>query len=493
MNRPYADVAETHSGVVFFVGDRAYKLKKRVDLGFLDFTRRETRRDICHREVELNKRLAPDVYLGVADLVGPRGELEDHLVVMRRLPAELRLSSRATTGHPGVEDDIRRIARLLASFHSAAATGPVIERAGTREATLARWEANAADIGRMCAGLLAPDEVSSALNLARRYLDGRTALLDGRISAGRIRDGHGDLLADDIFCLDDGPRILDCIEFDDTLRYGDVLSDVAFLAMDLERLGRPDLAGTLTAFYREESGDNWPESLQHHHIAYRALVRAKVTALRAIQEGEDNAAEPRRLLALALRHLDRGRIRLVVVGGLPGSGKSTVAAAVADALGAVLLSSDQVRKQQAGLDVNSPSPAGYRQGLYDTGTTEATYHRLFEWAGRSLAGGVSVVLDATFHDPANRERARRTAEAAVADLDEVRCVAPVELIARRIRERSEGPAGPSDASVAVARAMRDGEAPWPSALEADTSRPVDVSTAELLERLHAQRSVTTPP
>lgn len=483
MNWHYADVAETHSGVVFFVGDRAYKLKKRVDLGFLDFTRLETRRAVCHREVELNRRLSPDVYLGVADLVGPGGEVQDHLVVMRRLPSERRLSSRVASGDPGSEDDVRRIARVLASFHGTAETGPDIEMAGTGEATLARWESNAADIARSCAGVLAPAEVGACVDLARRYLDGRGTLLEARITEGRMRDGHGDLLADDIFCLDDGPRILDCIEFDDALRYGDVLSDVAFLAMDLERLGRSDLAVKLTAFYREDSGDSWPESLQHHHIAYRAFVRAKVTALRAIQVGEEDAAEPRRLLSSALDHLERARVRLVLVGGLPGSGKSTVAAAVADALGAVLLSSDQVRKQQAGLDVNTPTPAGYRQGLYDGDTTESTYDRLFEWADRSLRHGVSVVLDATFRDPAHRERARQTAEAAVADLDQVHCVAPMDTIESRIRERSAGPAGPSDATVSVAKAMQETDTGWETAVELDTSRPVAVSVAELLERL----------
>lgn len=484
MSRPYAGVAETHSGVVFFVGDRAYKLKKPVDLGFLDFTKRETREATCHREVELNRRLAPDVYLGVADLVGPDGEVEDHLVVMRRLPEGRRLSSLASARDPRVEGDIRRIARTLASFHSAARTGPDIELAGTSEATMARWEANAADIHRTCDGLLAPEHVSACVDLARRYLDGRAALFDRRISAGRMRDGHGDLLADDIFCLDDGPRILDCIEFDDRLRYGDVLSDVAFLAMDLESLGCPDLATELIGSYREHSGDNWPVSLQHHHIAYRAFVRAKVGALRAIQQGDGQASGPGRLMSMTLEHLDRGRVRMVLVGGVPGSGKSTVAAAVADALGAVLHSSDRIRKQLAGLDVDSPAAAGYRQGLYRPDATEATYDRLFDWANRSLAEGDSVVIDATFHDPAHRERARRAAEAAAADLDEVRCVAPQELIESRILERQAGRPQPSDASVSVARAMRDEETPWPSAVEVDTSRPIDESRAGLLGRLH---------
>ena len=141
--------------------------------------------------------------------------------------------------------------------------------------------------------------------------------------AGRARDGHGDLLADDIFLLDDGPRVLDCLEFDDALRLDDVLADVAFLAMDLERLGRPDLAERFLAAYRAASGDTWPSSLAHHHIAYRAQVRAKVSAIRAEQGVPDSADKAQALLRLALAHLEAGRVRLVLVGGLPGTGKST--------------------------------------------------------------------------------------------------------------------------------------------------------------------------
>ena len=175
-----------------------------------------------------------------------------------------------------------------------------------------------------------------------------------------VRDGHGDLLAEDIFCLDDGPRILDCLAFDDELRWGDVLGDVAFLVMDLERLGHPDLARSLLADHGEFSGEHHPGSLAHLYVAQRALVRAKVAALRTSQTGSGKGPttpEVEALLGMAVGHLRRAEVRLALVGGLPGSGKSTLAGRMADELGWVVLSSDAVRRD-AGLryqDLHDPS------------------------------------------------------------------------------------------------------------------------------------------
>ena len=170
-----------------------------------------------------------------------------------------------------------------------------------------------------------------------------------RAQAGRIVDGHGDLLADDIFCLDDGPRILDCLDFDDRLRWVDGLDDAAFLAMDLERLGAPGLAEQFTGWYAEYSGDPAPTSLRHHYTAYRSLVRAKVDFLRAIQGDPEAAAVARQLLGMALKHLRAAVVTLVMVGGLPGTGKSALSAAIAGRFGFTALSSDQIRKELAGV------------------------------------------------------------------------------------------------------------------------------------------------
>lgn len=470
-----AAVAETHSGVVFFTGDRAYKLKKPIDLGFLDFRERAARQAACHREVELNRRLAPDVYLGVADVLGPDGQPCEHLVVMRRLPASRRLSALAAAGEP-LGPEVRSIARLLAAFHARAATSPGIAAAAGRDALARRWEANAAEMERFTGPVFDPAVTARVIGLARRYLAGRRPLFDARVAAGRARDGHGDLLADDIFLLNDGPRVLDCLDFDDALRWDDVLADVAFLAMDLERIGRADLAGQFLAAYREFTGDNWPRSLAHHHIAYRAQVRAKVTAVAAGQAGSGTPREQqalraaRDLLGLSARHLEEGKVRLILIGGLPGTGKSTLAAQVSESLGAVLLRTDELRKELAGLDPATPAPAGFGQGLYAPEMTGKTYRELLDRARTALAGGETVVADASWHDPSWREAARALAEQASADLAEFRCVLPLPLIMRRITGRA-GTGDASDATTGVVQRLAASLGPWPSATEVDTSPP----------------------
>ena len=220
-----------------------------------------------------------------------------------------------------------------------------------------RWEDNIEQTGRFRGTVLDASEFDETLARARRFLAGREHLLADRVSRGRIVDGHGDLIADDIFCLDDGPRVLDCLEFDDALRFVDALDDVAFLAMDLERLGRPDLADYFHDAYVEFSADPAPPSLWHHYLAYRAFVRVKVACLRHEQGADDAAKTAAQHLRLCADHLRAGTVRLALVGGLPGTGKSTVAGRLADLAGAVVLSSDRLRKEQAGL-----SPTTLRVG-----------------------------------------------------------------------------------------------------------------------------------
>lgn len=472
-----AAVAETHSGVVFFLGDRAYKLKKHVAFGFLDFTTVEARKRACEREVALNRRLAPDVYLGVLDVVGPDGVTCDHLVAMRRLPAARRLSTLVATGSD-VDPELRRLARVVADFHSRAERSREIDASGTGPALLERWDATLREVMPLAGRVLLRDRLERVATLGRRYLAGRFELLAERVAGGRTCDGHGDLLAEDIFCLDDGPRVLDCLEFDDELRYGDVAADVAFCAMDLEHLGAPDAAAAFLAHYRELTGDSWPDSLTDFYVASRALVRATVRGLRA-EQGEDGAAdEARRHLAQAESHLERGRVRLVVVGGAPGTGKSTVAAELADALGAVVLRSDELRKQRAGLDIVDPGPVGDEGGLYRSTLTDSTYSQLLDEARSCLGRGLSVVLDATFRDPRWRARARAVAVTSVADLDEVRCTAPPGVVATRVARRAGEPGNVSDATDAVALQLAASEPPWPSATTLDTSRrPEQVEAA----------------
>ncbi|HEX6871111.1 MAG TPA: AAA family ATPase [Micromonosporaceae bacterium] len=463
-----AATRETHAAVVFLVGDRAYKLKKPVDLGFLDFTTRESRQAVCRREVELNRRIAPDVYLGVADVHGPDGALCDHLVVMRRMPPQRRLISMIRTGQP-VDDHVRRIARVIAAFHATARRGPEISAEGGRDAILGRWTDSFRQVGSFRHIVLDPDLADEIERRTLTFLAGREPLFADRIATGRIVDGHGDLLADDIFCLDDGPRILDCIEFDDRLRWLDGLDDAAFLAMDLERLGAADLGRRFLDWYAEFAADPAPESLRHHYLAYRAFVRAKVACFRHSQGDPAAAADVTQHAELTVAHLRAGAVALVLVGGLPGTGKSTLAEGLADRLGAVVLNSDRVRKELAGLPPGRAAPAAYQEGIYTDEWTERCYAELLDRAERLLQLGESVVLDASWTRTALRARAAALAVRTHSALVALRCEASLAVTTARLRRRV---GDVSDADVTVAAAMAAQADPWPQATTIETDAPL---------------------
>jgi uncharacterized protein len=313
----YAAVAETHSAVVYFAGDRACKLKKPVNLGFLDFSTRPARAMACARETELNRRFAPDVYLGVADVIGPDGELCDHMVVMRRMPADRALSALVRAGERA-DGPLREVARILAVQHASASHSQQIDQEGSRDALRGRWDDNVEQTMQVGARVIGEPAVGEVGVLAGQFLAGRAPLFDARVNDGRIVDGHGDLLADDIYCLDDGPRILDCLDFDDRLRWLDGLDDAAFLAMDLERLGASHLARCFVEWYAEFAGDPAPSSLRHHYVAYRAFVRAKVSCIKNAQGDHPAGGEARQFTELALRHLRAGAVTMTLIGGCRG-------------------------------------------------------------------------------------------------------------------------------------------------------------------------------
>ncbi len=280
-------------------------------------------------------------------------------------------------------------------------------------------------------------------------------------------DGHGDLLADDIYCLDDSPRILDCLDFDDRLRWLDGLDDAACLAMDLERLGAPELARQFADWYAEFGGDPAPASLFHHYVAYRALVRAKIACLLAGQGAVAAGRDARQLADLTLRHLRAGVVSLVLVGGLPGTGKSTLAGAVADSLGWTVLSSDRIRKELAGIPPGAAGAAAFGAGIYATSWTTRTYAEMLRRAADLLALGESVILDASWSSAELRSAAAGLAREQHAHLVELRCVASPELARERLRSR---PPGLSDADAETARQLAAIGSPWPTAVVLDTER-----------------------
>lgn len=459
-----ARVVETHISTLFFVGDRVYKMHKPVRFGFVDFTTREEREADCRREVNLNRRLAPDVYLGVAD-IGMDGTLLDHAVVMRSLPAARQLRNLLHS-----EDELRpcleETAKILASFHASADRSPAIAAAGAPRAVGMKWT-NDFEAMMPFVGRFVDAEADREIRVSvERWLEEHFSLLEDRVQDGFICDGHGDLQASDVFCLPDGIRILDCLEFSDELRYGDVCADVAFLAMDLIRLGHPEAARTFVEAYERHAGSTFPPPLLHFNIAHRAYIRALVACLQA-ENGVEGAAENATALhSLARRHLLHARRAVVLVGGLPGVGKTTLARALGAELGWTVLSTDVIRRREI-----------VDQDRYAPQAVATVYGELFREARDQLRRGQSVILDASWINADERAQAGTLAAQMGAAFVELQCSCSDRVASDRIRHRLERRDDASEATVAVRKAMASHIDPWPSAACIDTTGAAAVEDA----------------
>ena len=303
-----------------------------------------------------------------------------------------------------------------------------------------------------------------------------------RMEEGCIIDGHGDLLADDIFCADGEVALLDCLEFDDKLRYVDRVDDAAFLAMDLEFLGRKDLGDYFLERYLDHSGahsaDSAQSSLRDFYIAYRAVVRAKVDCVRWSQGKSEAAVDAAGHLAIATRHLENGAIRLALVGGNPGTGKSTLARALAERVGAQVISTDDVRRElrESGTVTGDP---GILNADYSPDNVATVYEAALRRARTCLSEGQSVILDGTWRDPQIRAAAHRLASETHSALVELMCTAPVDTAADRIRTRRPGSSEvtPEIATIFAAEPAAQ-HAGWDTAHPMNTSRPAEDSVQE---------------
>jgi uncharacterized protein len=477
---PYADVRETHTGVVVLAGDRAYKAKKPVLTDFLDFRTPEQRERACLGEVKLNSRLSPGSYLGVAHLDDPAGGPAEPIIVMRRYCDNDRLASMVTHGRPdqSVQAVLDRIARVLASFHARAERSRLIDAQGNARAIDRRWRENLSELHRY-AGMpisgVSSESIERIEHLAAEFISGREPLFTHRIEGGCIVDGHGDLLADDIFCVDGEPALLDCLEFDDRLRYVDRIDDAAFLAMDLEFLGRTDLGDYFLECYVAHSADAAPSSLRDFYIAYRALVRAKVDCVRLAQGKSEAAVDAARHLAIATQHLQSGAIRLALIGGNPGTGKSTVARALAEGVGAQVISTDDVRRELRESGTITGDSGVLDAGLYSPENIATVYEVALRRARVCLASGQSVILDGTWRDARMRAQAQSLAKETHSAVVELMCAATVHAAADRIRTRQPGN---SDVTPEIATTLAAQHTGWDTAHRMDTSRPLEESLRE---------------
>ncbi len=469
-----AEVRETHTGIVFLVGDKAYKAKKSLLTDFLDFSTPERRERACRNELALNQRLAPDSYLGVAHFSGPGDEPAEPVIVMRRYPDDARLASLVKRGEP-VHQHLRDIAEKLARFHETAQRGRAIDAEGTNRAVSARWQQNLVELGRHSDGILPRESISEAARLVTRFISGRASLFAQRIAEGRIVDGHADLLADDIFCMPEGPALLDCLEFDDRLRYVDGIDDAAFLAMDLEFLGRKELAELFLVEYSQRANDDAPQALRDFYIAYRAAVRAKVDCIRVAQGHRSAAVDACLHMEIALDHLKAGTVKLIVIGGGPGTGKTTLSRALAQAIGAKVISTDDVRRELQDAGTITGQVGELDVGLYAPENVARVYDEVLRRARELITSGSSVILDGTWHDARQRASACRVADETGAPIVEFSCSVPSPMAAARVHER---PASASDATPEIAVALAERDSQPVSSHRIDTSRPLAESVSE---------------
>jgi len=472
---------ETHISQLFLTPRRVYKVKKTLRLDFLDYSTTARRRAFCHEEVRLNRRLAPAAYLGVVPItVDPRGRWRvagdgvprEWAVEMRRLPVEGMLDRRLE--HGAIDNSmLEGIASLLVGFHRAADAGPEVRRHGTAEAVRTLIDDNLRELEPFVArsGPL-PEPLHHFLaGRARAFLDASGALLARRHDEGRVREGHGDLHAGNLCLTDDGWVVYDCIEFSPRFRCGDQALDLAFLAMDLDHRGFHAFSDYLVRRYAELAEDPELPALLPFYKAYRATVRAKIACLRA-EGGEEGASETARREAAAYFQLaasyDLGPA-LILTCGLPATGKSWTARALASRWGAAWLRSDVRRKSLAGLPPTGPGDSRQRVGLYSEAMTGLTYGSLHERAAELLDQGRGVVVDATFSRATQRapflELARtRRVPAYVLHLE-----ASEEAVRERLAERTRDPTEPSDADLDVYLRARDSFEP-----------PTEVAAAALL-------------
>jgi uncharacterized protein len=498
------EVVHTHISLVLLREHEVLKLKKPVDFGFLDFTTREARHEACEAEVELNRRLAPDVYLGVVPITrdaagrfvaGGKGAAVEWAVRMRRLPEADRADVRLVQGRLG-RDEVTAVAAKLAAFHADARCDDHTASFGDVETIEHNVRENFAQTRDTITRHVTPEEAAEIETWQRSFLREHADLFARRVATGRVRDGHGDLRLEHVYLDAAGEvRIIDCIEFNERFRYADVAADIAFLAMDLARAEHVDLAEHFVAQYARAARDYDLYAVLDFYESYRAYVRAKVTSMLAgdpdvdarARERAEHEARRHYLLALASERRSLLEPQLVAVGGVIASGKSTIAELLAAELAAPIVDADRTRKHMIGVRETEAVHDASWSGAYDPAFTEDVYDEVFRRAEVVLASGRSVVLDASFRSRALRRRARELAERVGVPFRFVECRVDHDVCRARLRERARGQSV-SDGRLEIFDAFVQkwepvDELPADRHLVLDTSRPTETNVERLRSRL----------
>ncbi len=494
---------ETHISHVLLAGEFAYKLKKPLDLGFLDFSTLEKRRFYCEEELRLNRRLAPRIYLEVAAIRGSRdaprlgtttGPVIEYAVKMRRFPQEalfdrLARESALDDGH------IDALAQCIAAFHAGIARSDGDTPWGSAASIEAPMRQNFAQLRPLLSEPAELRVLEGIEHWSCRAHERLADLFEARRRGGHVRECHGDLHLGNVAWLNDTAQPFDGIEFNANLRWIDVISEVAFMVMDLHAHDLAPLAWRFLNGWLEHSGDFAGVALLDYYLVYRAMVRAKIARLRAAQPDIDTTTRRQALadhamyIALASRFCAPHQPALLVMQGLSGSGKSVLAGALCGHLGAIRVRSDVERKRLHGLAPLERSATTTGNGIYDPATTRATYTELARLAGLILAAGRPAVMDAAFLKRTERDQMRAVAAHQGVPLLFLACQADETTLQHRVAKRHEAGSDASEADQRVLALQMQwqeplDEPPQPGErrLTIDTARS---STADAVDRVIA--------
>jgi hypothetical protein len=496
------EVEETHISKVFLTGAFVYKIKKPVNLEFLDFSTLDKRRFYCQREVTLNRRLTEGVYLDVVPITvengrytldGP-GEAVEYAVKMRQLPAEhsvLYLLEKEQLPPKALE----AVASVLAEFYQKAETGENVNRFGSLETIGENWEENFRQLEDFLDSIVDGRKFDIIRSAIRSFLKRQGKSFNQRITEGKIRDCHGDLKTEHVY-LSDGIQIIDCIEFNERFRYSDITADLAFLAMDLDYHGQEEAAREILHTYVLHSKDCEVYLLLDFYACYRAVVRAKVNCLRVKGDhltGQERAQLKQttdRYMDLAYKYAIKfARPTLRVVCGMPASGKSTIARELAKTMQLQVFRSDRVRKALFEVPPEEHADLAFEEGIYSQEATALTYGKLLLSAQEALERGCSVLLDATYSRRHHREEVLRLAGDMDVHLIFLECICRESKLKERLLER-DSISSVSDARRKHFEQLREryeamSELDEKIHCQINTEQPIEESVAEALASDHA--------
>lgn len=457
------EVIETHISYVLLTGSYAYKFKKSVNLGFLDFSTLERRKFYCDEELRLNQRLAPDLYVKVIAITGsvqsPRingpGPIIEFAVKMVQFPQDAQLDR--VLGHNGLQQaHMDALAAQVASFHKEAAVADHQSRFGEPNHVRSHMLQNFEYFDSGSENGLLAEELHRLYAWCKEALDQHDEDFRDRKRQGRIREGHGDMHLTNMVLMGDSIVIFDCIEFNEALRWIDVISEIAFLIMDLDYRERADLGRRFLNTYLQHTGDYSGLRLMRLYLVYRSLVRAKIAHIQWQQSSSNQspseAAKERYLhhLRLAMGYTEQPAIApLVITRGLSGSGKTTVAVQYVAQTGAIQLRSDVERKRLHNLPASARTGSRLDSGIYSAEESKRIYHRLAELAQTVLQAGYPVIVDAAFLKKAQRREFRELADSLGVPFAILDCQATDEVLRQRIQARQRATDDASEADVAV--------------------------------------------